>query len=142
MEKVSWKVKGLFNADAQKCYEEIGDGKVTPAAILDVARDENTELHKCFCWDDTEAAEKYRLLQAGNIVRNLVITPIVEDEQPIRVYQITSEKNHYQPTRFFLEQPDEYKGLLDRAIRELNSFKRKYENLAELELVFKAIEEL
>jgi hypothetical protein len=39
-------------------------GPLTPPRVVDVARDVNNPLHECFDWDDTKAAEKYRLLQA------------------------------------------------------------------------------
>ena len=50
----TWKITGIFNADAQKVAEEInkiGD-EVTPDQIVEAARDESTELHKCFEWDE------------------------------------------------------------------------------------------
>ena len=64
MEKVMWRVDGFFKADAQKCYEEMGDSDISPEEVLEKAKDKNSELHKCFEWDDTVAANKYRLQQA------------------------------------------------------------------------------
>ena len=142
MEQASWKLNGIFNADAQKCYEEIGDGKVTPESVLERARDEDSELHKCFCWDDTEAAEKFRLMQARQVIQFLVVRPKVENPQPVRMFQITSERNVYQPTRLFLTQPDEYQTLLKRAKQELAAIRERYKTLTELESVFEAIESL
>ena len=62
-----------FKADAQKCADEIMEicdelESATPQQILDKARDSNTELHKCFTWDDTEAAEKIFTATGGVIV--------------------------------------------------------------------------
>ena len=71
--------------DPQKVADEIlgiGD-EATPQQIVDAARDEGTELHRCFEWNDSVAAEKYRLTQARTIVCNLVIKrPESEEEQP------------------------------------------------------------
>lgn len=64
--------------DANKVGHEIetlGD-KVSPRAVLELARDAKTELHKNFLWDDTKAAEEYRVEQARGILQALVI---VED---------------------------------------------------------------
>ena len=58
----------------------------------------------------------------------------------MRVFQITTERNTYQPTILFLEQKDEYQALLDRALRELEAFKVRYSTLSELENIFKEIE--
>lgn len=65
----------VFKADAQKVADEISSIglSVKPEEIVDKARDESTELHKCFEWDDTKAAERYRLHQARQIVCHLVV---------------------------------------------------------------------
>lgn len=140
--QAEWKIKGIYKADAQKVADEIGDGKITPSEVLEKAKDVNSELHKCFEWDDSIAAEKYRLQQARAIIINLVYTPKTKEEQPVRCFQITTEKSTYQPTHAFLVQKDEYQALLKRAMSELEAFKKRYQSLTELETVFNAIEEL
>lgn len=142
MEQVTWKVPGIFKADAQKVYEEIGDVQITPEEVLKKARNRRSELHKCFIWDDSIAAEKYRLGQARQIIQLLVVKPVEEEHTPLRIYQITSERNTYQPTKLFMEQPNEYAILLERAKNELKAIETRYKMLAELEDVFMAIDEL
>lgn len=142
MLQVEWRVKGIFKADAQKVYEEIGDNQIPLQEMVDRARDENSELHKCFEWNDSIAAEKYRLQQARTILAMLRFKPKKEGEQSVRVFSLTTEKSTYQPTKQFLVQADEYQDLLKRALAELEAFKRKYSTLSELEEVFKAIEAL
>lgn len=69
------KVKGLYKADAAAVYSEItalGDS-FSPDQIVEAARDENTELHKCFTWDDTTAAASWRRHQARMLIAQLVI---------------------------------------------------------------------
>ena len=138
--EVTWRVAGIYKADAQKVAEEIGNGKITPEEVLKKAKDENSELHKCFEWNDSVAAEKYRLQQAGNVIRMLVYKSEKENTEPVRAFHITTEKNTYQPTRTFLVQQDEYQSLLKRAMAELEAFKKKYHTLSELESVFEAME--
>lgn len=143
--EVAWKINGVFKADAQKVYEEIGDRKITPEEVLERARsDKGSELHKCFEWNDGIAAEKYRLSQARQIIQLLIVKPDKgkENEPKIRVFQITTETNNYQPIRLFIEQPDEYKALLQRAKDELQALKNRYKTLSELEKVFEAIDEI
>lgn len=142
MEIVSWKIEGLFKANAQKVYEEIGDTSVSPEEVLEKARNEKSELHKCFEWDDSVAAEKFRLQQARQIIQLLVIVPQKKTDEPVRVFSITSQRNTYQPTRLFLQQPDEYQILLKKAKIELAEFKKRYKTLSELEEIFKCIDEL
>ena len=140
--QAEWKIKGIYKADAQKVADEIGEGKVTRQAVLEKARDENSELHKCFEWDDGVASEKSRLQQARAIVVNLVYAPKAKEEEPVRCFQITTERCTYQPTKQFLVQENEYQSLLARAKAELESFKRKYATLTELESVFEAMESI
>ena len=139
-ENVKWKVDGIFKADANECYREISSlEQITPKAILDFARDENSELHKCFEWDNDLAAEKYRPIQAGNVIRMLYVEPKSEDAPPVRVLSRTSN-TVYQPTRTFLKNQNEYEDLLKRALSELESFRLKYKTLSELEQVFEQID--
>ena len=140
--QAEWKVKGLYKADAQKVADEIGSGQITPQEVLEKARDVNSELHKCFEWDDSIAAEKYRLQQARSIIINLVYVQKKAEEQSVRCFSLTSKVSTYQPTQQFLVQEDEYQTLLKRALAELEAFKRKYHTLTELEAVFEAIETL
>lgn len=137
---VKWRVDNLFKADANKCYAEILElERITPEKVLERAKDENSELHKCFEWNNDVAAEKYRTIQAGNVVRMLYIEPKGEDTPPVRVLSRTSD-TVYQPTRTFLTNTTEYEALLKRALSELESFRNKYKTLSELEQVFEQID--
>lgn len=141
--QAEWKMKGLFKADAQRVADEIGENSITPEQVLEKARnDENSELHKCFEWNDGIAAEKYRLIQARKIIINLAYIPKEKTDEPVRCFQITRRKSVYMPTKKFLVNNDEYQDLLKRAKVELESFKRRYATLSELETVFEAIENI
>ena len=141
--QAEWKIKGIFKADAQRVADEIGENSITPEQVLEKARnDKNSELHKCFEWNDDIAAEKYRLIQARKIIINLAYVPKEKTDEPVRCFQITREKSVYMPTKQFLINNDEYQDLLKRAKVELESFKRRYATLSELETVFEAIESL
>nr|DAR03187.1 MAG TPA: hypothetical protein [Caudoviricetes sp.] len=141
----AWKSGCRISADAQKVADEIlAIGKsATTAQILDKARDEKTELHKCFDWDDAEAAEKWRLQQARHIVCNLVIKEKNDTPRPeVRIFFKTDADSGYKPTVMIMQDKDEYRKLLDRALAELNSFRAKYKTLVELDGVFDAIDKV
>ena len=144
MERIKWAIQGLHKGDAQKCYEECQTLKeVTPENVLELAKDESTELHKNFEWDNDIAGTKYRLIQARQIIQHFVIVQEEKKDAPkIRSYQVTTTKNTYEPTKLFIQKPDEYAALLERAKNELEAFKRRYQTLAELEQLFEAIEEI
>jgi len=146
--KVEWKMPGLFKgADADLCYKEmqtLGDN-VAPADLLALARDEKTELHKCFDWDDSSAAEKYRLFQARLVMTQMVVPVREEEARPggvihCRVMQRGSESYH--PLRVFIQQPDEYDALLKRAKGELRSFENRYNTIEEFDELFVIIDKL
>lgn len=141
----SWKPGfGLFKADAQKVADEImeiGD-EVKPEQILEKARDKTTELHKCFEWNDSVAAEKYRLHQARTIVCQLVIKEAEEkpDATPKRIFHRTETTGGYKSVEFILQDQTEYEKLLEMARSELRAFKAKYHSLSEFKEIIALIE--
>ena len=62
--------------DAQEIGEELEKIKtkenLTPISVVERAKNKKSILHKLFEWDDSEAAEQYRLQQARNIVNHVV----------------------------------------------------------------------
>lgn len=146
MIKAKWKAgfERLFKADAQLVADEISsiEGDPTPDDVLNLARNENTELHKCFTWDDTVAAEKYRKYEARQILCKLVIVEEnkPEDRPEIRVFYKVEDTEGYKPTEFVVKQDDEYAKLLERAYAELRAFKIKYSCLKELREIFDLID--
>lgn len=146
MIKAKWKAgfECLFKADAQLVADEISSivGDPTPDDVLNLARNENTELHKCFTWDDTIAAEKYRKYEARQILCKLVIVEEnkPEDRPEIRVFYKVENTEGYRPTEFVVKQDDEYMKLLERAYSELRAFKVKYSCLKELKEIFDLID--
>lgn len=143
---VTWKVKGFFKADAETVYKEItalGDS-FSPEQIVEAAKDKNTELHKCFTWDDTVAAENWRKHQARMLVAQLVIRTETTDKEPVavRVIASTNVRNEYKPVVKVLEVEQDYADLLARAVAELKAFQQKYKTIKELREIFEAIDEL
>ncbi len=145
----AWKMPSLYKGvSAEKCANEIGD-VTSPERIVDIARDEGTELHKCFEWDDTVAAEKYRNVQAREVLRQLVVKRVEppkndNEEEKVtyfRVFEASPEKNTYKSVALIVQNADEHAKLIEQARRELEAFKKRYENVVELAEVMAAIEE-
>lgn len=44
------------------------DGRIRPGWVVEAARPDDSPLHGQFTWDDTVAAEAYRLAQAGRLI--------------------------------------------------------------------------
>ena len=55
--------------ELERIRRRTDDGKLYPQDVVEFARDETTELHKHFEWNDSDAAHQYRLSQARRIIR-------------------------------------------------------------------------
>lgn len=145
-ELIKWKVKGLYKADPQAVYNELQTlDEITPDAVVELARNENSVLHNEIDWDDEVAAEKWRKQQARLIICNLVIeVQEREDEEPttLRLFHKPDENKTYQELQVFVKDEDEYQKLLNQAKRDLESFKTKYHILKELHSIFVLIDAL
>jgi hypothetical protein len=64
-------MNGTLNEALQAIYQQ--HGRLTPKIVLDTARDTAHQLHPLFEWDDSIAAEKYRLMQAGQVIARVKI---------------------------------------------------------------------
>ena len=133
---------------------EARDGTLTPAGLVDASRPNGAAFHEAFDWDDQQAAETYRRVQARRLIGSLVV-----------VYQATDASKEL-PTRAFVsvvaldgttpgDKADEtvtgYLNLdtvmgdttlraqyLRAAARELSAWRRRYADLKELSSVFAA----
>lgn len=143
----AWKSGSRYSADAQKVADEISaiGEYATPQQILDKAKDAETELHKCFEWDNTKAAENWRLHQARKLVCSLVFKEQSEQSSPapeIRLFFKIDENEGYKSTVMIMQDKDEYQKLLSKALSELRAFQTKYKSLTELDGIFSEIEQL
>lgn len=135
-----------FNANAEQCYNEIKSlTNVNPENVLKLARSPDTELHKCFCWDDVEAAEKYRLIQAEHVIRFLVVKDDDQkDVESVKNFTIVNNDGNqiFTPIIFSYQQKDQHSECVQKAINELIKIYQKYSSIKELENVMNAIKEI
>jgi len=148
MEKktVKWIGTG-FKGDAKIVYEEIQSigESYTPHEILEYAREnEDSELHKCFEWDDTVAAEKWRVHTARLICCSLKVVVIREEKEPVAFRLIQNDKGEkaYKPVTLTVRNNDEYSRLLKQAKAELAAFRKRFKSIVELEAVIDEIDRL
>jgi len=83
-----WKESYIHRqADPNKVAEELESITLrTPHEIVEAAKNENTEMHKCFTWDEGAAAAKCRIQEARHMVDHLVIVySCVEQEQTMEI---------------------------------------------------------
>ncbi|WP_040197199.1 hypothetical protein [Candidatus Soleaferrea massiliensis] len=147
-----WKIPNLYNIPAQKAGEEIescknSEGFITPAAVVEKAKVKTSVIHDCFEWDDRSAAERYRLHQAGELIRNIVAVSVSgSDSQNVAVRAFVNVKSEsergYKAISAVVENRAEYEYLLDCAKNDMRAFTQKYAALQELREVFAAIQEV
>lgn len=145
-----WYPKCEFNgkADPVKVGNELSEmgETVNERMIVDRARDTSTELNKCFEWDDSVAADKFRLEQARRICTFLHVVYLEEKkdkgEKPTeyRMLYHVPDNPGYTQTRVIVKQEDKYEALLKQARYELQCFKAKYQMLKELKPIFDLID--
>lgn len=122
-------------------------GQLTPAAVVDAARPRNSPLHEYFDWSDTSAAEKFRLLQARQLIRT-VVTMLPSKNGPQRTIRAfvslpddRSKREGYRLTTEVIRSKDLRVKLLKGALREAQSFANRYRHLKECAGVVSAIDE-
>lgn len=140
--EATWKIDGLFKANPNTVAEELTSIKCTPENIVGYAQQEDTELHKCFEWDNNIAGHKYRCIQAQQVVRNLVLVKEeTKEKTSVRMFYNTGDRTgEYKPIKMILQKEDEYQSLLKQAMEELRAFKKKYSCLSELEEIMELID--
>ncbi len=122
-------------------------GTITPAQVVAFAADPATALHTVFCWDDTEAARRFREVQAAQYLRAVVrFVPRPNDEPvAVRAYvHLSSDRGEhlYRPVVSVLDDDAQRAQLVADAMRELHAFRAKYQHLSELAGVFDALASL
>ena len=79
---------------------EAHGGRVTPELVLEAAAAPTSTFHSHFVWDDTEAAHRFRLQQAGGLIRKFKVVREVGG-RTIRVpafIRVGDTANGYAPT--------------------------------------------
>lgn len=128
------------------CMDLTNSGGLTPERLLEASRPEEAPLHGEFEWNDSVAAENYRVSQARYIIRHITIDiEPSEDKEPLQVrafVNLTQKEHEYRPIRTVIETPEYLDQLLERAKAELTAFKTKYSVISTLAGVFEAIDQL
>ena len=142
-----FKLPGLYPVSAQTAGEELhriytDKGQLKPADIVDESRPEEAPLHSCFEWDDETAAEKYREVQAGQIIRSVVVVQEEKQRPQVEVRAFVSVQKTYRPIEVVVNSEEQMLELFNSALSELKAFERKYANLKQFPALFDEIHKL
>lgn len=135
-----WKVDGFYKGDANKVGEELSfiekDGELTNENVLEFARTyKDSELHKCFEWNDAVCGRKYRLIQASQIIQNIAIVISEEPQETTKAFvnvKTTEEKKVFKNIVSVIENDEEYNQLKEKAKKDFLSYKDRYDKIIKL----------
>jgi hypothetical protein len=120
------------------------DGLLNPSDVVQAARPKASPLHGKFEWDDSEAAERYRLWQARQLI-SVTVEYIGGQENGMlsRVFvSLTSDRKEdggYRTIDAVLSKRSDREQLLQDALDDMETFKNRYREIKELTEVFAAM---
>ena len=119
-------------------------GRLRPEDVLAAAKPARSPLHRCFEWDDTAAAEAYRLVQAGHLIRCVeVVFEEAPEVEPTRAFVHVVQDEDDEPTYTHVAHAMRYKNLreqvLAQALSEAKRWAARYKQLKELAEVRRTI---
>lgn len=112
-------------------------GALTPPNTVAAARPEDAPLHPRFTWDDSVAGERWREVEARELIRSVLVTYKETDrgKSSVRGYvsvpKSETTARQYVPTEEALLDPLTRELVLLDARRELRAFRVRYGHLEE-----------
>ncbi len=137
-EPIRIKAAGLANpqiiGEALAKIAEDRKGELTPKAVVDQARDKLHPLHPHFEWNDSLAAEAYRLDQARNLIRIVRVEDDAAQDGTSRAFISVNDGDStaYRALDEVKKSADLQVALLKQAERELQAFERRYQTLVDI----------
>ncbi|MBS4059691.1 MAG: hypothetical protein KG029_04780 [Bacteroidetes bacterium] len=134
MKKFEWRTGYISTKVVAQVVGEFLESlpEIKPDIVVEKAKESDNPLHPLFEWNDSIAGHKYRLGQASEIIRAVVI---VEHEKPEFINQNAfvkvQEVKTYKPIDTITT--DDFEFIRRAAYNELQSFIRKYSRIKGLE---------
>lgn len=134
------RIKAAGKADAQVIGETLDEiskkngGELHPKAVVEAARAKKHPLHQHFEWDDTLAAEAYRIDQARNLIRIVRVEDVNTEEGTARAFVSIAGKDgtSYRSMEDVKRSADLQLALLQSAERDLEAFQRRFRELTDV----------
>jgi hypothetical protein len=110
------------------------EGHLTPQATVAAARDPRNALHPHFEWDDSLAAESYRLDQARSLIRMIRIEDDAQENDPPAFLSVNEGKAgvSYRTYGDVLGSVTLQDAVLRAAERDLKAFEDRYRRLEDI----------
>lgn len=137
------------------------DGRLDPEVVVQEAANPDSPLHSRFEWDDTEAARRYRNVQAGVLIRLIKITVVRQEPETKEVTLTTTREfqslpsnrakkgdsdedteGSYERVSDIMSDPEKRGEMLATALRELAAYRKRYADLIELAGVWRELDKV
>jgi hypothetical protein len=143
------KIGRKYESELKTIYEK--NGHLTPEIVVNTAKNPKSPLHSYFEWNDSKAADAWRIEQASHLIRHVKIKMVTSkgEEIPIRAYyNIASEQDEEEPVknRIYVSFNDvkndknRREQVIQYAWRELQFWKQRYKIYREFEKIVEIIE--
>lgn len=148
--RFGWAKGGFAGVDPQLVGQELAALEVKPGDcnrtvdVLNAARNPNSELHKCFPWDDEEAAEAHRLAIARKLIRTICYVMVREDKiekTPVYYHVRDAEGPRYVNSDRLKTDDELRQAAIEEALTQLKGFRTRFQSLTELKPVLSAIDQ-
>lgn len=152
--RISKKRAKRYHAALVKLARERGG--LTPRRVISAAKAKTNPLHDYFEWDNSKAAERYRIQQAGALIRAIVFIELADNNaEPVVVREFhsipTNSGRRYEPMAIVTKNKDymltllrghlaEYQRLRDRDQQLRRVFAPIFGGIAQVEKYLNARE--
>lgn len=132
-------------AELKQIQADEPDGLLKPADVVNFARNPDTELHKHFEWDDSEAAARFRIEQARGLIQRVWVTVLPNEAVAHRAFvsllpDRTSAGGGYRDIESVMTDPIKTRSYLETALAEFRALQRKYHSVEALAPVYSALD--
>ena len=115
---------------------ESKEGILRPQDVVKAAQNEDSPLHKHFEWEDSEAAAKYRIWQARQLIASVKVEFLGEDRPAYYNATVQVESvpvRGYHSLEKVLNDEELREKVVIQAVKDLAFVYRKYESLKEIQ---------
>jgi hypothetical protein len=147
--KYRWKSWGNSKVKAEivgKVIEKLHDKHqgVTPELLVEEAKKKRSPVHNLFEWDDTAAAEAYRVHQARLVLNHIEVVIERGEEVPLVIRAFHSveyeEGRCYTTIKAARANEDLWEQIKDEALRQIKNWQETYRHIQEFEAIHQAID--
>lgn len=135
----------MTNENSQSTGENLRDvllairekrGQLTAEIVVEEAQDPMHPLHHRFEWDDSEAARKYRISQAQQLLRVRYKADVGDERSDMRAFWVTRDAagaptSTYEPMEEIIMDPMQRQLMLLQMRRDWQTFKKRYQHMVE-----------